>query len=305
MDNKENIEEKQNANKGLVIYFILLTFLCTTFIIGAKALGEKGMYLAQGYMLTPALAAVITRLFFYKKKFSDAKLRFGKAKDYLKFWLYSILIAVLSYLVYYAIGAIKWDLSGQTFLTNLELQFKNAGQDMYSSLPEGMTPINMMWILMIGQLTVLNILPGIITGFGEEFGHRGFMYTQLKKHGLLLSLLVGGLIWFAWHLPLQFVIPETNDFNTTQTILNYFIMAIGSICTFIYLVYVFEISQSIWVVSLAHIVLNNASAAFSYLIIIQNQFLANIGLTITMLLVLFFGVGKYFIKQIRQSKPRA
>jgi uncharacterized membrane protein YfcA len=77
-------------------------------------------------------------------------------------------------------------------------------------------------------------------------------------------------------------------------------MAIGGICTFIYLVYVFEKSQSIWVVSLAHIVFNNASAAFSYLVIIQNKFLANIGLTITMLLVLFFGAGKYFIKQTRQ-----
>lgn len=300
MNNKEKIDEKQNANKGLVAYFVLLTFICASFIIGAKVLGKNGMYLAQGYMITPALAAIITRLFFYKGKFYDAKLRFGKVKDYFKFWIYSLVIVIVSYLVYYAIGAIKWDLTGQTFLTNLELQFKNAGQNMYSSLPEGMTPKNMMWLLMIGQLTVLNILPGIITGFGEEFGHRGFMYIQLKKHGLFLSLIVGGLIWFAWHLPLQFVIPKTYDFTTAQTILNYFIMSIGGICTFIYLVYVFEKSQSIWVVSLAHIVLNNASAAFSYLIIIQNQFLANLGLAITMLLVVLLGVGKYFIKQVKQ-----
>lgn len=300
MININNIEEKQKANNALVAYFILLALLCTAFIVGAKLIGEKGMYLAQGYMITPALAALITRLFFYKSKFSDAKLNFGKAKDYLKFWIYSLLIVIASYLVFYSIGAIKWDLTGQSFLVNLEAQFKDSGQDMYSSLPDGITPKTMMWLLMIGQLTVLNILPGIITGFGEEFGHRGFMYTQLKKHGLLFSLLVGGIIWFAWHLPLQFVIPKTNDFNTIQTILNYFIMAIGGICTFIYLVYVFEKSQSIWVVSLAHIVFNNASAAFSYLVIIQNKFLANIGLTITMLLVLFFGVGKYFIKQTRQ-----
>jgi len=297
MKNIDIIEEKKKANNALVVYFILLALLCTAFIVGAKLLGEKGMYLAQGYMTTPALAALITRLFFYKGKFSDARLKFGNAKDYLKYWAYSLFIVLASYVVFYAIGAIKWDFTGQTFLTNLEAQFKDTGQDMYSSLPDGITPKTMMWLLMIGQLTVLNILPGIITGFGEEFGHRGFMYTQLRKHGLLFSLLVGGLIWFAWHLPLQFVIPKTNDFNTIQTILNYFIMAIGGICTFIYLVYVFEKSQSIWVVSLAHIVLNNASAAFSYLVIIQNKFLANIGLTITMLIVLFFGVGKYFFKQ--------
>lgn len=300
MENEVNIVEKEVANKkALIIYFILLIFLCSAFIIGAKTLGKKGMYLAQGYMLTPALAAIIVRVFFYKHKFSDAKLRLGKFRDYFKFWIISLLIAVLSYLIYYLIGAIRWDITGHTFLTNLEEQFKNAGQNINSSLPEGITPKTMMWLLMIGQLTVLNIVPGIITGFGEEFGHRGFMYIQLRKHGLFSGLLVGGLIWFAWHLPLQFVIPKTNDFTTTQTILNYFTLAIGAICTFMYLVYVFEKSQSIWVVSFAHIVINNASAAFSYLVIIQNQFLANIGLTITMALVLFFGVGNYFIKQMK------
>jgi hypothetical protein len=62
--------------KALLIYFIILSALCTGFILGAKALGEQGMYLAQGYMLTPAIAALITRLFFYEKKFKDANLRY-------------------------------------------------------------------------------------------------------------------------------------------------------------------------------------------------------------------------------------
>ncbi len=280
-----------------VVYFFVLILLCSGFITGAKILGEQGMYLAQGYMITPALAAIITRIFFYKGKFSDARLRFGRLRDYFKFWIFSLLIVALSLLVFSLIGAIKWDLTGQIFLENLERQFESAGRDINTSLPEGITPRTMMWLLMLGQLTVLNILPGIITGFGEEFGHRGFMYTRLKKHGLWFSLIVGGLIWFAWHLPLQFVIPKTYELTTTQTIMNYIVLATGSICTFMYLCYVFEKSQSIWVVSLAHIVINNGSAAFSYFTIIQNYFLANIGLTITMILVVFSGVGRYFIKQ--------
>lgn len=299
MENELNIEKYQN--KPIIAYFIILILLCFSFIAGAKALGEKGMYLAQGYMLTPALAAIITRIFFYRNKFTDAKLKFGNIRDYLKFWIFSLLIVLLSYVIFYTLGAIKLDLSGQTFLNNLTEQFKNSGQNINDTLPKGMTPKNMMWLLMIGQLTVLNIFPGIITGFGEEFGHRGFMYTQMKKYGLWISLFAGGLIWFAWHLPLLFVIPKTDEFTVTQTILNYFVLAIGGISTFIYLVYVFEKSQSIWVVSIAHIVLNNASGAFSYLVIIQDRFLANIGLTITMVLVAFFGAGNYFLNQIKQS----
>jgi hypothetical protein len=56
----------------LIIYFVILIVLCAGFIIGAKSLGEQGAYLAQGYMMTPAIAALITRLFFHENKFKDA-----------------------------------------------------------------------------------------------------------------------------------------------------------------------------------------------------------------------------------------
>ncbi|MBK6644242.1 MAG: hypothetical protein IPG44_00580 [Anaerolineales bacterium] len=66
-------------HKSLIAYFLILIALCAAFIVGAKMMGEQGMYLAQGYMLTPALAALITRLFFYEKKFKDANPRFGRS----------------------------------------------------------------------------------------------------------------------------------------------------------------------------------------------------------------------------------
>jgi hypothetical protein len=47
----------------LAIYFIFLFAFCTIVIIGAKTLGQQGAYLAQFYMLTPAIAAILTRLF--------------------------------------------------------------------------------------------------------------------------------------------------------------------------------------------------------------------------------------------------
>jgi hypothetical protein len=34
----------------------------------------------------------------------------------------------------------------------------------------------MLMIYFVGGLTIFNLVPGIITGFGEEFGHRGFMF---------------------------------------------------------------------------------------------------------------------------------
>ncbi len=126
-------------NKSLISYFIILIILCSAFIILMKFLGQSGAYLAQAYMLSPAIAALITRAFFYEKKFSDANIRFGRLKHYLIFWLFSFGITAFSYLMYTFLGAVSWDFTGETFLINLQQQFSMMGQDMEDTLPAGFT----------------------------------------------------------------------------------------------------------------------------------------------------------------------
>jgi membrane protease YdiL (CAAX protease family) len=263
-------------------------------------LGQQGAYLAQLYMLTPAIAAIFTRLFFYPPKFSDANLRFGKISDYIKFWFISICITALSYILFTLLGSITWDLTGQVFLDRLAQQFAAAGQDINASLPPGFTPMTMLMIYFVGGLTIFNILPGIITGFGEEFGHRGFMFPHLYKIKPWVGIIIGGLIWYAWHLPLAFVIPQTVHYPLWQNLLNFIILAIGSVCTFTYLAYIYVKSKSVWVTSLAHIALNNSAASFSYFAVVQNLVLANIGLALTMMIV----VGVLYYKKELDIFPK-
>ena len=269
----------------LLAYFVLLTLLSGGMILGMLSLGLQGIMLVQAYMLTPAIAALLTRAFFYAPRFSDAALRFGRWQDYVTFWLAGIGITALSYLLFTLLGSISWDLSGQTFLDNLAAQFAFAGQDINDTLPPGFTPQMMLWLFFFGGLTVFNILPGLITGLGEEFGHRGFMFPLLYKINPWLGLVGGGLLWYAWHLPLGLIAPAVAQTPVGEQLLNHVILALGSICTFTYLAYVYVKSGSIFVTALAHIVLNNAAASFSYFVVVQNQLLANLGLTITMVSV--------------------
>ena len=95
-------------HKSLLIYFVILVILSASFVVGARRMGQQGAYLAQGYMMTPAIAALITRLLFYEPRFKDANLRFGRARDYLKYWLAALGITALSYLIYTLLGAIRW-----------------------------------------------------------------------------------------------------------------------------------------------------------------------------------------------------
>src|SRR5512136_1523863 len=204
-------------SSSLAIYFTFLAVFCAAIIAGAKMLGQQGAYLAQLYMLTPAFAAILTRLFFYKPRFSNANLRFGKIRHYLLFWFISISITALSYVLFTALGGITWDFTGQVFLGRLAQQFAAAGQDMNAALPPGLTPQTMLLIYFVGGLTVFNILPGIIAGFGEEFGHRGFMFPLLYRINPWVGLVGGALIWYAWHWPLLLILPQAATLPLWQT----------------------------------------------------------------------------------------
>ena len=73
------------------------------------------------------------------------------------------------------------------------------------------------------------------------------------------------------------------------------ILALGSVCTFIYLAYTYVKTENILVASLAHIAMNNASQSLSYFVAIQNQFLANLGQVLTMVIVV---VILYYSKEL-------
>jgi membrane protease YdiL (CAAX protease family) len=271
--------------KALIAYFAILLALCTGFVVGARVLGKSGAYLAQGYMLTPAIAAILTRLFFYPPRFKDANLRFGQVRDYFKVWLLALGFTALSFGLYTLFGAIKWDLSGSSFLSSMNEQFALTGQDMLDTLPPGFTPEMMLLVFTLGGLTVFNIMPGLISGFGEEFGHRGFMFSQLYRIKPWIGLVGGGLIWFAWHLPLSLILPPSNDMSRGVSLANAALLALGSIFTFTYLAYVYVRSRSVFVTSVAHIAMNNAAGALSYYVIVKDQLLANTGTVLAMMIV--------------------
>jgi membrane protease YdiL (CAAX protease family) len=268
-----------------------------------KLAGKTGNYLAGGYMLGPALAALITRWFFYEKGFKDARFGLGRWKDYTRFWGVALIVIVVSYAVYTILGAITWDISGETFLSQLEEQMALSGKSI-DDLPAGMTPRIMLVLFFAGGLTVFNI-PMIVVGFGEEFGWRGLMFPLLCRKRLAFGIIIGGLIWFGWHIPLTFVLPHTSAFTIWQQIVNGAILAIGSICTFVFFAYVYVKTGSIWVVSFVHAVFNNGSRSFSYFVNVEDQLLANLGLSLTMLAVVVFMLfrreldvfGKFFAKE--------
>jgi len=269
--------------KPLGAYLVLVALLSGSFILGTKLMGERGYYLAGFYMLGPAAAAILTRLFFYEHGFKDAHLGLGRWKDYLKFWLMTIGIVLLSYVMYTLFRSISWDFSGHVFLRQLGEQMSASGRDI-NDLPVGLTPKVMLLLFVVGGLTLFNI-PTVVYGFGEEFGWRGFMFPRLYMIRPWVGFVVGGLIWFAWHVPLLFIMPKASELTAWQQVLNAVVLAVGSVCGFIFFAYVYVRSGSIWVVSFSHAAFDNAARSLSYFAQVKNEVSANLGLAATMLIV--------------------
>lgn len=277
----------------LAAYLILVTVLSGGLILLMKMLGQKGFFIAQFYMFAPATAAVISRIFFYEGGFSDARLNLGRLKDYLRFYGFTLIVVAACYLGYWLFGAVSWDFTGDTFLGTLGDQMAATGQDI-NDLPAGLTPKMMLLLFAVGGLTVFNI-PFTVSGFGEEFGWRGYMLPRVYRlAGSRRAFLICGLIWFAWHTPLVLVFPRTQQMTPAENVLNVVILIAGSVATFVFLAYVFAESGSIWVASFVHAVLNNASRSLGYFAVVENQVLANLALTAVMVaaVLLLYAQGR-------------
>ena len=292
-------------NKSLILYLISVALSSAVLIQTAILFNKTANIVAAFYMLTPALSAIFVRIFFYENKFSDACLSFGKWKWYFQAWTAGVLISLLFSIAYILSGSASLDFTGQGFIEQIDHYSSENYEEMIRDIPAGMSLVSVLLLYTIGGLTIFNI-PGIILGFGEEFGWRGFMFPLLYKINPAFAFLGGGLIWFLWHIPLTFLSPQLPDFTSWHFLMKMFILCIGGICTFILFAYIFAIYRNIWIPSLFHITMNNSSRALSYWMMYENQEIANLMIMMVMSILVgllwITGRFKVFREQAAESQ---
>ncbi|GAB5616688.1 type II CAAX endopeptidase family protein [Faecalimonas canis] len=126
---------------------------------------------------------------------------------------------------------------------------------------------------------------------GEEYGWRGFLQPLLqKKYGMKKGIVLLGIIWGIWHVPVSmfFYLPDS------WIIQNIFQIGI-CICFAIFLGYVFEKTQSVWLVAFLHFLINS-----SYILVDTNQknayIVATLALISLMICFVPFIKTKVFVK---------
>ncbi len=115
----------------------------------------------------------------------------------------------------------------------------------------------------------LNFLLVFTAFFGEEYGWRGFFQPLLQKRfGLRGGVLVLGVMWGLWHLPINifFYSPDTWGLS----VLNQIVVCI---CYSVFFGFAYMKTKSIWAPVMIHFFNNNAIVLFASPDSIQNQVL--------------------------------
>jgi membrane protease YdiL (CAAX protease family) len=181
---------RRAARRGLAIYFALVVVLSGT-IEAIWIMNPQMVILVLPLMWSPAVASVIARLAL-REGFSDVSFRFGGRRTLAWIALGLILPIVVGTLAYgtaLLTGMVGFDPQPDSFVARF--------------VGDNASPVTVFVVWLALAITIGTAF-GCLQTAGEEIGWRGYMLTRLIDAGVPRPVLVSGLIWALWHLPLIF-----------------------------------------------------------------------------------------------------
>ena len=172
-------------------------------------------------------------------------------------WLAPVLLMVLGAALYFLCVPARFDLSGKTFLAQLEA----AGPEALAQFQAQALPVS--FFLLIQAAAALSYAPfvNIFPSLGEEIGWRGVMLPRVKERfGRRKGLLLGGVIWGAWHWPVMLLA----GYEYGLSYWGFPVLGMLTFCLFttalgIFLDLLYEKTGSIWYPALGHGAVNAAA----------------------------------------------
>jgi membrane protease YdiL (CAAX protease family) len=168
------------ARWGVLVYLAIVVLLSGALEGALIATRQKGLIL--GLMWTPALACALVRLV-RREGFADVSFRFGGRRT----WL-ALLLAVL---LPFGVGLVAYVPAWLSGLATFAPPERVPGAGPAVQL-----------LALAGLALAGGLLESCILALGEEIGWRGYLLPRLLDAHVPRALLVSGVIWGLWHLPL-------------------------------------------------------------------------------------------------------
>ena len=257
------------ASRWFVYYYLLLTII---YMIGAVAglLQPRQAAIISSLLLIPSLLGLIllTALRLTKggkEAFASTGLAGGKWQVWLVFGLGLILFYGMQ--------------------TGLNYVFKLGTvvdiKTVFPQLAVANLPAPALTLLLAFQFMIVGPFLGLIVAFGEEYGWRGYLQTELIHLGRIRGVFLVGVIWGIWHWPVIWM-----GYNYPgQPILGSLAMVIWCILLAYFLAYAVFKSNGIWTAAYLHALNNQALSFFFMAIVMPTSVLFSFGIGVPSLVL--------------------
>lgn len=174
------------ARRGLTIYFGMLVVLSAVF---QSLIIETGNWTwVIPLMWSPAAASMVARLVLHDGC-ADISFRVGGRRG----WQAILVAATFPIVIGLTAYGVAWTTDMTRFIPQPDGLATHLGADSRSPVAA--------FLIMLAVSATIGTVMGILTAAGEEIGWRGYMLTRLIDAGTPRPILVSGLIWGLWHVP--------------------------------------------------------------------------------------------------------
>lgn len=264
---------KDRARGFFYLYMALTVFFVALAVISALAPSMATLVgqLSSLPIILGVIGLVLFRVFKGKESFARANLRGGRLLDWI---IYG--------------GAIVVFLAIQTGLNALFKLGVPVDSNLLAAQMGTTMPGTTLVIVLAVQMILQGSLMGLVIAFGEEYGWRGFLQTQLMRLGKKRGVLILGLIWGAWHYP---VIWMGHNYPG-QPILGTIMMTLFCVLLAFVLGHAMLKTGSIWLAAFMHAIVNQTASFFGGVIYTPHDQIFSFGIGLygmaTLAVVVFF-----------------
>jgi membrane protease YdiL (CAAX protease family) len=252
------------SNHGASRWFVYFYFLLTGLYLGGAIISliqPELIVTISSLLIIPNLLGLILlvglRLKGGKNTFVEAGMAGGKARIWFGYGL--------AIVVFFG------------FQTWLNYFFKlGTVVDINAAFPEMAAsglPTFAMYLLIAMNILLMGPLLGLIISFGEEYGWRGFLQTELIKLGRIRGVLLLGVIWGIWHWPVIWM-----GYNYPgQPLLGSIFMVVYCILLAFFLAHAVFKSQGIWTAAYLHALANQSLSFFILAVVVPTNMVSSFG----------------------------
>jgi len=154
---------------------------------------------------------------------------------------------------------------------------------------------------LIGTLLIQVVILALTFSLGEEIGMRGYLQPRLMSLGRTRALLLVGLVWGTWHMPLYYFMAKLFPVGNVLLFLPLFYGTIVA-ASFVF-GYLRIYTGSVWPASIAHAVHNAAWSTLAALTVASSPVLVNLYLVgdYGILIVIGTVIGAIWVGRLLRS----